>query len=235
MWELLQLLHFTVDHSDGKLHYTSQFIHCLQVFNGIRAASFGGVDAAFKETWKSRQQSRPRQTPFADRDEEEHHVDCMNRVIGPLPTTARRRPRTSRSNGITTSTATTKLAAVRPKLPERVLASVRFHSLREATGADTIRIGRGLAFTSHRQTSTSSIATSPTTTESSWRFVLEMRKFDYLDVRIPAVDVKYIQALLLQYFTQWRHGLVRAVNAPEEFRNMQQGERRCVDPVVVPV
>ena len=35
-------------------------------------------------------------------------------------------------------------------------------------------------------------------------FVLEMRKFDYLTKErtseIPAVDVKYIRALLLQYF-----------------------------------
>lgn len=30
-WDLLRLLHFTVDNTDHHLKYTSQFIHCLQV------------------------------------------------------------------------------------------------------------------------------------------------------------------------------------------------------------
>ena len=30
LWDLLQLLHFTIDHSDPYLRYTSQFTHCLQ-------------------------------------------------------------------------------------------------------------------------------------------------------------------------------------------------------------
>ena len=33
VWDLMQLLHFTIDHSYHILHYTSQLIHCLQVYN----------------------------------------------------------------------------------------------------------------------------------------------------------------------------------------------------------
>lgn len=33
--DILHLLHFTIDHTDTYLMYTSQFIHCLQVFVGV--------------------------------------------------------------------------------------------------------------------------------------------------------------------------------------------------------
>ena len=35
VWDLLQLLHFTIDHSDTFLMYTSQLTHCLQVFAAV--------------------------------------------------------------------------------------------------------------------------------------------------------------------------------------------------------
>ena len=207
VWELLQLLHFTVDHSDGKLHYTSQFIHCLQVFNGIRAASFGGVDAAFKRDLEVAALIHDLGKLLSlIGNEEEHHVDCMNRVIGPLPTTG---PPVGLANipiqWNHDEYGYQKLAAVRPKLPERVLASVRFHSLREATGEtrhDPDRAWAGLHVT---QADIDEFNRHLTDNDRELMvFVLEMRKFDYLTKErtseIPAVDVKYIRALLLQYF-----------------------------------
>ena len=42
--DLLLLLHFTIDHTDNKLRYTSQLIHCLQVYHAVKAHehAFGG-------------------------------------------------------------------------------------------------------------------------------------------------------------------------------------------------
>ena len=47
-WDLLQLLHFTIDHTDDLLMYTSQFIHCLQVYAGVSRAPFKGRDARWR-------------------------------------------------------------------------------------------------------------------------------------------------------------------------------------------
>ena len=37
VWDLLHLLHFTIDHTDAKLRYTSHFIHSLQVYQTVVA------------------------------------------------------------------------------------------------------------------------------------------------------------------------------------------------------
>ena len=37
VWDLLHLLHFTIDHTDVQLKYTSQFIHSLQVYQTVVA------------------------------------------------------------------------------------------------------------------------------------------------------------------------------------------------------
>merc|ERR1712113_323805 len=37
VWSMLHLLHFTIDHTDSVLLYTSQFIHTLQVYQTVLA------------------------------------------------------------------------------------------------------------------------------------------------------------------------------------------------------
>jgi len=83
-WDLLKLLHFTVDNTDGHLMYTSQFIHCLQVYNMAK------VDSLHDERYKLDPQYRDDMligsllhdmgkslSLFGEAD---GNVDCMNRV-----------------------------------------------------------------------------------------------------------------------------------------------------------
>ena len=83
IWDLLQLLHFTVDHTDTVLLYTSQFVHALQVFAGVTAYDFRRWP--FDAWWQRDMQLAALVhdlgkllSLFGERD---WNVDCMNRVI----------------------------------------------------------------------------------------------------------------------------------------------------------
>ena len=81
-WDLLKLLHFTIDNTDGHLRYTSQFIHCLQVYQMVKDSSDPRMEldeeyrddmlvgALFHDMGKSL-------SLFGEAD---GNVDCMNRV-----------------------------------------------------------------------------------------------------------------------------------------------------------
>ena len=91
VWSLLQLLHFTVDHSDGLLFYTSQFIHSLQVYEGVTRTHFDETtnDPAYKRDMRLAALIHDIGKLLAlIGNEADANVDCMNRVIpGSLPLT----------------------------------------------------------------------------------------------------------------------------------------------------
>ena len=83
-----QVLHFTVDHTDRFLMYTSQFIHCLQVFGGIVRAddqSDPAMEGLVTDGTRSDLEIGAlihdlgkTLTLFGERD---GNVDCMNRIV----------------------------------------------------------------------------------------------------------------------------------------------------------
>ena len=86
VWDLLKLLHFTIDHTDRYLMYTSQLIHLLQVYNGIKAAAaaddkFLLSDDLFLEHMLLAALIHDMGKILTLLGESDENVDCMNRVI----------------------------------------------------------------------------------------------------------------------------------------------------------
>ena len=131
LWDLLQLLHFTIDHTDGIPRYTSQFVHCLQVFAGISEYDFNRWPFDFY--WKRDMQLAALVhdigkllSLFGERD---WNVDCMNRVLPGSHSPTRSCLDKLQLQWNHDEFGYSKLAAL--NLPPRVLRTVRFHSLRE--------------------------------------------------------------------------------------------------------
>jgi hypothetical protein len=210
VWDLLQLLHFTVDHSDSLLHYTSQFIHILQVYNGIRRSTF--PESQFDPMFKSDLLVAALLHDIGKLlalvgQERDAYVDCMNRVIPHSLNVD------SQAKGLANMKIQwnhdeygyQKLAAVRPRLPKRVLASVRYHSLRELTGKPSGRPSRAWGGYDVTPTQVEAFNGQLTTADrETIRFVMKMRYYDQATKirtdEIPAVDVAGIKDLLKRYF-----------------------------------
>jgi len=208
VWHLLTLLHFTVDHSDSLLHYTSQFTHCIQVYNGIKGRHFSeeAHDHTFKKDLMLAALIHDLGKLLAlVGNENDAHVDCMNRVIpGSLP---------AQEKGLDNipiqwnhdEYGYQRLAAVRPRLPKRILASVRYHSLRELTG-QTHRAPHKAAG-GYDVTSKDIHEFQQQLTDEDRQlipFILHMRHYDQsTKIRtdfIPDTNVTEIKDLLAEYF-----------------------------------
>lgn len=141
MWDLLHLLHFTIDHTDTVLMYTSQLIHCLQVYASVRDSTFSAAEA--DPTLKRDlmlaalvHDVGKLLTLFGEADE---NVDCMNRLLNPDDV----------GGGIDGlrfqfNHDTFGWVKLRRYLPARVSDVVKLHSLREiATLAHPDQSGKG--------------------------------------------------------------------------------------------
>lgn len=134
VWDLLQLLHFTIDHSDTFLMYTSQLTHCMQVFAAVSSFPFH-LQVHRGELQNHPSYKRDMQvaalmhdvgkllTVFGEADE---HVDCMNRLTH-TPSAA------GGLDGWRFEWNHDEFGfqKMRPYLPPRVLDVMRLHSLRE--------------------------------------------------------------------------------------------------------
>ncbi|CAE8595787.1 unnamed protein product [Polarella glacialis] len=134
--DLLQLLHFTVDHTDTELLYTSQLIHSLQVYEMVTSYDLPSPDLQYKNDLQIAALVHDLGKLLSLFGEADRNVDCMNTVIDYDD------PGGASAQGLGIGHlaiqwnhdeyAYQKLR--HSKLPPRVLAAVRFHSLREMTG-----------------------------------------------------------------------------------------------------
>ena len=85
IWDLLHLLHFTIDHTDTVLMYTSQLIHCLQVYASVRDSTFphAASDATYKRDLMLAALIHDIGKLLTLWGVADEHVDCMNRVVDP--------------------------------------------------------------------------------------------------------------------------------------------------------
>ena len=125
-WDLLQLLHFTIDHTDRRLLYTSQFVHCLQVFRGVSRFRFSNQDAQYRRDMQLAALVHDLGKVLTLFGEDDANVDCFNRV---LPGTTSMGLDNMLIQWNHDEFGYEKLRQY--NLPKRVLAVVRFHSLRE--------------------------------------------------------------------------------------------------------
>ena len=128
VWDLLHLLHFTIDHTDVQLRYTSQFIHSLQVYQTVVADPMPEHDDAYRRDMRLAalvHDFGKLLTVFGEHDE---HVDCMNRIKDPLLP-----PRRRGLDGLEVQWNHDELGyrKLRRYLPPRVNDVMRYHSLRE--------------------------------------------------------------------------------------------------------
>jgi len=129
VWSLLHLLHFTIDHTDGKLFYTSQFIHCLQVYAAVRADPMPERDAEYRRDMRIAAIVHDMGKLLTLFGEEDGNVDCMNRV---LPTAGGTPPPRGLDRlEVQWNHDEFGFMKLRPHLPPRVADVMRYHSLRE--------------------------------------------------------------------------------------------------------
>ena len=135
VWELFKLLHFTVDHSDYTLFYTSQLIHSLQIYNAISSSQI---------TDKSLKKDLQLAALLHDMgkllclvgNEIDSNVDCMNRIIPhTLPAGGPAIGLFNMSNQWNHDEyAFQKFHQASTNIPLRVMYAIRYHSLREIIG-----------------------------------------------------------------------------------------------------
>jgi hypothetical protein len=81
---LLKLLHFTIDNTDAHLMYTSQFIHCLQVYRAVKNAAAHDPrfeqDAQYRDDMLVGALVHDLGKSLSLFGEADGNVDCMNRV-----------------------------------------------------------------------------------------------------------------------------------------------------------
>lgn len=128
VWDLLHLLHFTIDHTDTVLRYTSQFIHCLQVYQTVLADPMPEHDDTYRRDMRIAalvHDFGKLLTVFGERDE---NVDCMNRIKNPLAPPKRRG-----LDGLEVEWNHDEFGYIKLRryLPPRVRDVMRYHSLRE--------------------------------------------------------------------------------------------------------
>lgn len=200
VWDLMQLLHFTIDHSDHILHYTSQLIHCLQVYNGITRTTFdpNKYDARYQRDMQLAALIHDLGKLLTLFGEQDGNVDCMNRLIQhTLPNASESGPCGLGNMQIQWNHDEYGYQKLRlnPRLPRRVLATVRTHSLREI-GGPSRRVTK-------RQWDEFSSHLTPEDKEDI-PFVMHMRLFDQKTKRrtdvMPDVDIGEVLQLLEEYF-----------------------------------
>ena len=128
VWDLLRLLHFTIDNTDRFLGYTSQFIHCLQVFNAIendRDPRFDS-DPTYREDMLVAGLIHDFGKTLSLLGESDNNTDCMNRVVSYSPGGGLDGLEFQWNHDIMGHDKVAKYA-----LPQRVKDVVKFHSLRE--------------------------------------------------------------------------------------------------------
>ena len=83
-FDLLMLLHFTIDNTDHHLQYTSQFIHCLQVYNAVKRSTDPRMDKdpKYREDMMMGALVHDMGKSLSLFGEKDGNVDCMNRVTG---------------------------------------------------------------------------------------------------------------------------------------------------------
>ena len=128
VWDLLRLLHFTIDNTDRFLGYTSQFIHCLQVFNAIesdRDARFDS-DPTYREDMLVAGLIHDFGKTLSLLGESDNNTDCMNRVVSYGPAGGLDGLEFQWNHDMMGHDKVAKY-----DLPQRVKDVVKFHSLRE--------------------------------------------------------------------------------------------------------
>jgi len=135
MWDLLKLLHFTIDNTDAHLMYTSQFIHCLQVYRAVKKASV--TDGRFKQDADYTNDMmigalvHDLGKSLSVLGEADGNVDCMNRVTkygeGGLDDVDFQYNHDRYGH----DKLLANVNVGRLSLPKRVLDIAKFHSLRE--------------------------------------------------------------------------------------------------------
>jgi hypothetical protein len=128
VWSLLNLLHFTIDHTDAVLHYTSQFIHSLQVFATVLADPMPERDERYRRDMRLAALVHDLGKLLTLFGEADGNVDCMNRVIEPFARGGERGLEGLRVQWNHDEYGWMKL---KKHLPPRVADVVRYHSLRE--------------------------------------------------------------------------------------------------------
>jgi len=152
-WDLLKLLHFTIDNTDQHLMYTSQFIHCLQVYRAVKAASASDSrfrqDAEYTDDMAVGALVHDLGKSLSLFGEADGNVDCMNRVThsadaaADVAAAATGAPAAAPPDGLDAvqfqfnhdryghDKLRRNVLGGRLALPPRVLDIVKFHSLRE--------------------------------------------------------------------------------------------------------
>ena len=202
IWELLKLLHFTVDHSDHLLLYTSQFIHSLQVYEMV-SKDQQIVDIAERRDLQIAALIHDLGKLLAlVGNEDDANVDCMNRVIpDSLPIDG---PPIGLSNMMIQwnhdEYGYQKVVQADTKLPQRVLYAIRFHSCRELTGHPNGNAHHRVGEAEIRHFSHHLL---PDDYEHI-PFVLKFRHYDQASKQrtavLPSVDYEEIKSLLHSYF-----------------------------------
>lgn len=217
VWDLLQLLHFTIDHSDTFLMYTSQLTHCMQVFAAVSSFPFhlqGYHDPGYKRDMQVAALMHDvgkLLTIFGEADE---HVDCMNRLTA-SPSAA------SGLDGLSYEWNHDEFGFQKmwPYLPPRVLDVMRLHSLREIPYAVYVNtthsldhckaVARDLRDDPYRVDVTAAqvhafrASLSAADVERA-TFVAQFQWFDARSKkqtdRIPPVDLDEVEAIISHYF-----------------------------------
>ena len=139
--DLLKLLHFTIDNTDAHLMYTSQFIHCLQVYRAVKNAAAHDPrfeqDAQYRDDMLVGALVHDLGKSLSLFGEADGNVDCMNRVTRPRLAGPGRGPGLDAVQfqynhdrfGHDKLLANVRLGLI--QLPQRVLDICKFHSLRE--------------------------------------------------------------------------------------------------------
>jgi hypothetical protein len=203
VWDLLMLLHFTIDHSDSLLHYTSQFIHCLQVYGMVSRTAFD--PDKYDDRYKADMQIvalvhdlGKLLTVFGEKD---YNADCMNTVV----------QHGRRGQGLDSLVAQwnhdeygyqkLKNSSL---LPRRALTAVRFHSLREVAGETfDYKYGSSISKVTQDDIDKFNQVLTPAE-EEDLNFVRHFRYFDtFSKVRtdaVPEINIAEVQILLEKYF-----------------------------------
>lgn len=203
VWDLLMLLHFTIDHSDSLLHYTSQFVHCLQVYGMVSRTEFPSdqYDAEYKADMQIVALVHDLGKLLTVFGEKDYNVDCMNTVIR----------HGESGHGLASLVAQwnhdeygyQKLKS-NTLLSRRVLTAVRFHSLREVTGEFAHQYGNSVTNVTRQDVDKFNNALTPADKENL-KFVKHFRSFDQgSKVRtdaVPGINLTEVQNFLDTYFT----------------------------------
>jgi hypothetical protein len=193
LMNLIKMLHFTVDHSDGGLWYTSQLIHSLQVYEGVRKDKEAIISKYGDEYYVDLLLAgllHDMGKMLTLLGEEDANADCMNVLL------CKPAPGVGFDSEDMVQTFNHDEYGYQKLLPylskrKRVLAAMRFHSLREAEGSIHKVLGEDLDSRPRHF--------SEAVSEDVVAFVKHFRHYDQHTKRvtgvIPSVDWELIRGL----------------------------------------